>query len=424
MQINDKTQSIRNNAADEADDSVARVDSCNSTPNSNPQNDNQLNFTSPATNSTKNHRFSYRGGTAHPISPLALNSASLDDPVEKSAKFGKESKFSKKSNSSNTKFKRRSSKPEKDPDQPFPAPIIVVEPPQSPDTKSLYKSRRPSLSCHNISSQLTEKTQTGSRRESMSGQISIQLQSGVARETIMLDAHEASLRQLRQEAVKFVMKHYPKNELGENLADHILLYRHDFRSVNILQLLMTTDDITDGTLIEIVISPCPQHERLVVHPHTLYVHSYKSPTFCDFCGELLFGLVKQGLKCQGCRLNYHKRCASKIPNNCNGSRQRRPSAIPLSPRNSVGIQHSQGGSILLPSASISTAFTETSALGNVNCTGECVSARGSVSTTMTTLGSGASLGTASQLAPDIFITADQQSQHGDDGDSIGGNVRV
>ncbi|KHJ87724.1 hypothetical protein OESDEN_12495 [Oesophagostomum dentatum] len=44
---------------------------------------------------------------------------------------------------------------------------------------------------------------------------------------------------------------------------------------------------------------CPQHERLVVHPHTLYVHSYKAPTFCDFCGELLFGLVKQGLKCQG-----------------------------------------------------------------------------------------------------------------------------
>uniref|UniRef100_A0A0N5A880 Phorbol-ester/DAG-type domain-containing protein n=1 Tax=Syphacia muris TaxID=451379 RepID=A0A0N5A880_9BILA len=62
----------------------------------------------------------------------------------------------------------------------------------------------------------------------------------------------------------------------------------------------------------------------------LHVHSYKSPAFCDFCGEFLFGLVKQGLKCEGCGLNYHKRCASKIPNNCSGSRQPRLSAITLS----------------------------------------------------------------------------------------------
>lgn len=31
----------------------------------------------------------------------------------------------------------------------------------------------------------------------------------------------------------------------------------------------------------------------IVYPHNLIVHSYKSPTFCDFCGEMLFGLVRQ-----------------------------------------------------------------------------------------------------------------------------------
>lgn len=96
----------------------------------------------------------------------------------------------------------------------------------------------------------------------------------------------------------------------------------------------------------------------------LYVHSYKSPTFCDYCAVMLFGLVRQGLKCDGkflvfthiewlmwfvcflifkrgfllkdiinksklygsnvsfsgCGGNYHKRCAFKIPNNCSGDR--------------------------------------------------------------------------------------------------------
>lgn len=41
------------------------------------------------------------------------------------------------------------------------------------------------------------------------------------------------------------------------------------------------------------------NEEVPVRPHTLSVHSYKVPTFCDFCGEMLFGLVRQGLKCEG-----------------------------------------------------------------------------------------------------------------------------
>uniref|UniRef100_A0A915EN45 protein kinase C n=1 Tax=Ditylenchus dipsaci TaxID=166011 RepID=A0A915EN45_9BILA len=269
-------------------------------------------------------------------------------------------------------------------------PAIVVDPPVS--IGALYRSR-PSLSCHNIGG--------------MSGQISFQLQSGLVRETVVVDIHETSLLQLRQQAVKFITKHYPRNELGDSLVDHILLYKHDFRSVNILQLLVTGEDLNEGTLVEIVISPCPQHERLVVHPHTLF---------------LLFGLVKQGLKCQGCGLNYHKRCASKIPNNCNGSRQRRPSAaIPLSPRNSVGIQHSfQPGNVLLATASNAGANFLADSTAASSCSGECVSARGSICNTMTTLANSGSM-TSTQLAPDIFITADQQNFSTDDGDPIGGN---
>ena len=34
-------------------------------------------------------------------------------------------------------------------------------------------------------------------------------------------------------------------------------------------------------------------------PHILTVHTYKVPTFCDHCGVVMFGILKQGLKCEG-----------------------------------------------------------------------------------------------------------------------------
>lgn len=40
-------------------------------------------------------------------------------------------------------------------------------------------------------------------------------------------------------------------------------------------------------------------EDFQIRPHMLYVHSYKAPAFCDDCGEMLWGLVRQGLKCEG-----------------------------------------------------------------------------------------------------------------------------
>jgi hypothetical protein len=42
-----------------------------------------------------------------------------------------------------------------------------------------------------------------------------------------------------------------------------------------------------------------EYESSVIKPHSLAVHSYKTPTFCDYCGQMLFGIVRQGLKCSG-----------------------------------------------------------------------------------------------------------------------------
>ncbi|KAK6108825.1 Phorbol esters/diacylglycerol binding domain (C1 domain) family protein [Brugia pahangi] len=151
--------------------------------------------------------------------------------------------------------------------------------------------------------------------------INISFQSGVFKEIIAVRNEKISLKELRELATKFIQKIHSKCGFNNVLSEHLLLYIHDINTANILRLITTNDNIYDGMLIEVVIASRSSYQHFMMYHHVLSVHSYKSPTFCDFCGEMLFGLMKQGLKCRGCKLNYHKRCASKIPNNCNGYKQ-------------------------------------------------------------------------------------------------------
>ncbi len=72
-------------------------------------------------------------------------------------------------------------------------------------------------------------------------------------------------------------------------------------------------------------------------PHRFSVHNYRRFTWCDHCGSLLYGLYRQGLKCEGkvtrsqgqmsrighpfvyfsaCDYNVHNRCIKNVANNC------------------------------------------------------------------------------------------------------------
>ncbi|KAG5838339.1 protein kinase C delta type-like isoform X2 [Anguilla rostrata] len=60
-----------------------------------------------------------------------------------------------------------------------------------------------------------------------------------------------------------------------------------------------------------------QKERFKIDmPHRFKTNNYMSPTFCDHCGSLLWGLVKQGLKCEDCAMNVHHKCQTKVANLC------------------------------------------------------------------------------------------------------------
>ena len=72
---------------------------------------------------------------------------------------------------------------------------------------------------------------------------------------------------------------------------------------------------------EFVMFTCPGADPatssdVYTRKHKFNVCTYASPTFCDHCGSLLYGIKNQGLKCGACAINVHKRCEDLVPNLC------------------------------------------------------------------------------------------------------------
>ncbi|XP_046692589.1 serine/threonine-protein kinase D3-like isoform X3 [Silurus meridionalis] len=206
----------------------------------------------------------------------------------------------------------------------FPRPCPV---PAHPAPTPSPSASPPATLCGRLSNGSASAPSPTLSRESFHG-VSFLLQIGLTRETVNLDPSDVSLSAVKELVCSIVDQKFP--ECGFfGMYDKIMLFRHDLNSDNILQRLTSSDDIHEGDLIEVVLSALATVEDFQIRPHALYVHSYKAPAFCDDCGEMLWGLVRQGLKCEGCGLNYHKRCAFKIPNNCSGVRKRRLSNVSL-----------------------------------------------------------------------------------------------
>uniref|UniRef100_H2ZEW5 protein kinase C n=1 Tax=Ciona savignyi TaxID=51511 RepID=H2ZEW5_CIOSA len=155
--------------------------------------------------------------------------------------------------------------------------------------------------------------------------IQFYFQIGFHREQVVVKRSELSLVALKELAVAVLEKQFPQAQICLRLAQQIHLFQHQPNHDNILKVMKSSDEMKDGALIEVVLSAEFGGDNMKIRPHTLSVHSYRSPAFCDYCGEMLWGIVRQGLRCDGCGQNYHKRCAYKIPNDCTLVRKRKAS---------------------------------------------------------------------------------------------------
>jgi len=52
------------------------------------------------------------------------------------------------------------------------------------------------------------------------------------------------------------------------------------------------------------------------HPHRFEKYNYTTPTYCDLCNSVLWGIVRTGFRCQDCGLNCHEKCRENVPKAC------------------------------------------------------------------------------------------------------------
>ncbi|XP_031707376.1 protein kinase D4 [Anarrhichthys ocellatus] len=158
----------------------------------------------------------------------------------------------------------------------------------------------------------------------------VQFQLGLFREVVRVPAGNRSYRHAKRLAAEIIERKAPDCSVV-GVGEKILLFRHQSASEQLLQRLTEQDELQDGDFIEVIIAGSASVTEMRIRPHTLVVQSYRTPTFCHHCGEMLWGLVRQGLKCDGCGLDFHKRCAFLLPNDCSRARRQVSTSLSLFP---------------------------------------------------------------------------------------------
>ncbi|XP_021368098.1 myotubularin-related protein 13-like [Mizuhopecten yessoensis] len=56
--------------------------------------------------------------------------------------------------------------------------------------------------------------------------------------------------------------------------------------------------------------------KMFSQPHRFEKYTYTTPVYCDYCSQVLWGLLKTGMHCADCGYNCHEKCVNNVPKNC------------------------------------------------------------------------------------------------------------
>lgn len=94
-------------------------------------------------------------------------------------------------------------------------------------------------------------------------------------------------------------------------------------------------------------------KRILPGCHVFVEMDYHQTTYCDHCGQLMVGMVLQGLHCKECKVNIHHTCEDSTPQSCVLTKRNSRFRLPASSRS------------LLPQQKPKSSFNRTSFYGTM-----------------------------------------------------------
>lgn len=84
-------------------------------------------------------------------------------------------------------------------------------------------------------------------------EVTFLFQFGLTRDTVTVDSSTLTLKVLKDLACDFINTKCPEHGLN-HLFERLILFKHDYNSTNVLQLITNATEVIDETLIEIVLT--------------------------------------------------------------------------------------------------------------------------------------------------------------------------